>query len=145
MDGLQVSQEDVGEMLTRQSYGPIVYLSDTRSPGHRHSPSLWSEFMDMEHHQKMGYVRRIVRLREDNLEDEQSQWSFRKLLVSFLGRKGDRKKTRGKGPEAYNIYDRKPDFQNNYGWSIALDDKDYSPLRQEDIGVYLVNLTAVKS
>ncbi|KAI3461457.1 hypothetical protein Pfo_018120 [Paulownia fortunei] len=137
-----VSEADLGEMLTRQQDGPIVYLSDS------HSPSLWSKFLDMEQHKKLAHMRRIVRIREEDLKEEEEQptWSFRKLLISVFG-KADRKREdkrgkTGKGPDAYNIYDRKPDFKNDYGWSIALDDSDYAPLKHDDFGVYLVNLTA---
>ncbi|KAL8525506.1 hypothetical protein ACS0TY_014936 [Phlomoides rotata] len=143
-----VSEGDLGEMLTRQAKGPIVYLSDTHTQSDTPRPrSLWSKFMDMEDHVKMGYMRRIVRINEDNVEEEGgggSEWSFRKLLSSFFGRTGkkDDSKARGKGPDPYNIYERKPDFENNYGCSIALDNSDYAPLKHDDIGVYLVNLTA---
>lgn len=56
----------------------------------------------------------------------------------------DRKDTRNtrRSPDAYNIYKRRPDFKNNYGWSVALDGSDYKPLKHSGIGVYLVNLTA---
>ncbi|KAK6138045.1 hypothetical protein DH2020_028209 [Rehmannia glutinosa] len=137
-----VSEADLGEMLTRQQNGPIVYLSDT------HSPSLWTKFLDMEHPQKLAHMRRIVRIREEDLKEEepQSTWFIRKLLVSLFGKRdkrGDEKKGEtGKGPDAYNIYDRKPDFRNDYGWSIALDETDYEPLKYDDFGIYLVNLTA---
>lgn len=141
----QVSESELSEMLTSQMNGPIVFLSDSRSP------STWSKFVDMEHNKKTAHMRRIVRIRQEDLEeeDEKPTWSFRKMLISFFGGKvgkRDRGKTRtttGKGPDAYNIYDRKPDFSNNYGWSIALDEDDYEPLKHDDFGVYLVNLTAV--
>lgn len=131
------------DMLTSQSEGPIVYFSNTT-----HAPSSWSKFLDMDHHQKTAQMRRIARIRGDGFEEQQSSWSFRKMMVSlsdWRGKKrGDSKGARtGKGPDAYNLYDRKPDFKNDYGWSIALDEKDYSPLKYNDIGVYLVNLTAV--
>jgi len=52
-------------------------------------------------------------------------------------------KDRADSPDSYNLYDRKPDFRNAYGWSSALDGGDYSPLKIPDIGVFHVNLTAV--
>lgn len=57
----------------------------------------------------------------------------------------DRKDTRATGgsPDSYNIYKRSPDFRNNYGWTVALDESDYKPIKHSGIGVYLVNLTAV--
>ncbi|CAA0823176.1 RmlC-like cupins superfamily protein [Striga hermonthica] len=142
-----VSAAELGEMLTRQKNGPIVYLSDT------HSPSMWTKFMHMEQHEKLKHMRKIIHVRaQDLVEDDEEQqtfmWSFKNLVLSMIGRvdkrKGDEKKHRatGKGPDAYNLYDRKPDFKNDYGWSIALDESDYEPLKYDDFGVYLVNLTA---
>ncbi|XP_042046609.1 vicilin-like seed storage protein At2g28490 [Salvia splendens] len=117
-----VTEEELEDMLMSQREGPIIYLSNTT-----HAPSKFSEM--------------------ERTAEQQSTWSFRKMMVSFMDwsnkKKDDRKGSRtGKGPDAYNLYDRKPDFQNDYGWSIALDEKNYPPLRYNDIGVYLVNLTA---
>ncbi|KAF2300558.1 hypothetical protein GH714_014024 [Hevea brasiliensis] len=42
----------------------------------------------------------------------------------------------------FSILPEIPDFRNNYGSSIALDDSDYDPLKHAGLGVYLVNLTA---
>lgn len=144
-----MTEDEVVDMLTAQDEGPIIYLSNTS-----HSPRSrsWARFLDMDHHQKTAQMRRsIARMKSDPTsfeEEEQSTWSFRKMLTSFLDwsdkKRGDSKGSRtGKGPDAYNLYDRKPDFKNDYGWSVALNDKDYPPLRHNDIGVYLVNLTAV--
>ncbi|KAL6532669.1 hypothetical protein OROHE_014091 [Orobanche hederae] len=135
-----VSEAELGEMLTRQQKGPIVYLSDAHSP-------LWSKFLDMEQQQKLIHLRKIVRIEGEYLlkeEEDQPTWSFRKFLLSIFGRGDGKKKDKstGKGPDAYHLYDRKPDFRNDYGWSIALDDSDYEPLKYDDFGVYLVNLTA---
>ncbi|KAG8371362.1 hypothetical protein BUALT_Bualt13G0079800 [Buddleja alternifolia] len=137
-----VSEAELGKMLTRQREGPIVYLSDT------HSSSAWSIFLDMEQQQRLAQMRKIVRMREEDIdaENEQPTWFFRKLLISVFGKVDKRvQDKRGKtktGPDSYNIYNRKPDFENNYGWSIALDESDYSPLSHDDVGVYLVNLSA---
>ena len=81
---------------------------------------------------------------EDDEDEEQTKWSWRKILKSVF-RSDNRKKERGRGesPDSYNLFDEKPDFRNNNGWSIALDGSDYSPLKDSDIGVYFVNLTAV--
>lgn len=84
---------------------------------------------------------------DSQLEEEQPKptWSWRKLLIAVFGEeniKGKDKRTR-KSLDSYNLYDRKPDFKNNYGWSVALDRNDYLPLKHSGIGIYLVNLTAV--
>ncbi|KAL3518343.1 hypothetical protein ACH5RR_020932 [Cinchona calisaya] len=136
-----VSIDELREITTRQQSGPIVYLSDS------HTPSIWSKFLDLKEHQRLAHLKRIVHLEEEanQVEEEQPTWSFRKLLITVFGEeknKGDDRGGRGKGPDAYNLYDRKPDFKNDYGWSTALDEHDYSPLGHSDVGVFLVNLSA---
>lgn len=82
----------------------------------------------------------------DDEKKEEEIWSWRKLLGSVFSNREKRPKDvkgKGKSPDSYNLYDRKPDFKNNYGWSVALDETSYSPLRKSGFGVYLVNLTAV--
>ncbi|KAH9311441.1 hypothetical protein KI387_026476 [Taxus chinensis] len=64
------------------------------------------------------------------------QWSF--LLQSFLN---PRKKT-AKKFDSFNILDKNPDFKNDYGWSIAVSNDDYSSLNEPDIGLFYVNLSA---
>ncbi|KAK6163284.1 hypothetical protein DH2020_000148 [Rehmannia glutinosa] len=101
-------------------------------------------------HHKLAHMRRIVHIRQQDIideeEDEQPTWSLRKFLFSVFGnayeRREDIRRESSKGPETYNIYDRKPDFKNDYGSTIALDASNYSPLMHDDVGVYLVNLTA---
>ncbi|XP_073022112.1 vicilin-like seed storage protein At2g28490 [Primulina eburnea] len=141
-----VSEGELSELLTGQNKGPIVYLSEPHSEPH--SPSMWSNFLDMEQDEKLAHMKRVVRIRGGDFEQEEEAkptWSFRKLLISMFGKagkRGDKRGRVGKGPDSYNIYDRKPDYKNDYGWSIALDESDYSPLKHDDFGVYLVNLTA---
>lgn len=133
--------DELREIMTRQQSGPIVYLSDS------HAPSIWSKFLDLKQHQRLAHLKRIVHFEKELAqEEEQSSWSFRKFLISIFG-EGNRGSDdrRNKGPDSYNLYDRKPDFKNDYGWSTALDEHDYRPLRHSDTGVYLVNLTAVNS
>ncbi|XP_073147985.1 vicilin-like seed storage protein At2g28490 [Henckelia pumila] len=144
-----VSEGELSELLRGQNQGPIVYLSEPHSEPHSR-PSVWSKFLDMERDEKLAHMKRIVSVRGGDFEQEEEAaatptWSFRKLLMSMFGKsgkRGDKSGRVGKGPDSYNIYDRKPDFKNDYGWSIALDESDYSPLKHDDFGVYLVNLTA---
>ncbi|XP_027086588.1 vicilin-like seed storage protein At2g28490 [Coffea arabica] len=135
-----VSVDELRDFMTRQHLGPIVYLSDSSAP------SMWSKFLDLKEHQRLAHLKRIVHAEEEaNQDEEQPTWSFRKLLISIFGEEKNRDddtRGRGRGPEACNIYERKADFKNDYGWSKAVDENDYSPLRHSDIGVYLVNLTA---
>lgn len=126
------------DVLTRQQDGPIVYLPDS------HAPSLWSKFLQLNEQKRLQHLKRVLEFQEKPQEREQMAWSWRKLLKSVFGAE-DRKDTRATGgsPDSYNIYKRSPDFRNNYGWTVALDESDYKPLKHSGIGVYLVNLTAV--
>ncbi|TQD91061.1 hypothetical protein C1H46_023345 [Malus baccata] len=101
---------------------------------------------------RLQEMKRMFDIQQDDHQDKSETWSWRKLLNSVFGadsnenkrRRDDYDKGKGKGkpPDSYNLYDRKPDFRNDYGWSMQLDDSDYSPLKHSGIGVYLVNLTA---
>ncbi|KAL2488863.1 RmlC-like cupins superfamily protein [Forsythia ovata] len=130
-----VSIGEVVELLSRQQAGPIVYLNVS------HSPSVWTKFLNLEDHYKLAHMKRIVHIGKDGEEEKAPRWSFSKfLMTSIFG--SENKRREDKGPDSYNIYDRKPDFKNDYGWSIALDNSDYSPLEDSDFGIYLVNLSA---
>jgi hypothetical protein len=81
-------------------------------------------------------------------------WSWRKLVNRFIGGGaggGDTAETNKKGKkkggatEPYNLYDSEPGFRNSYGWTVSVDKHQYEPLKHPDIGVYLVNLTAVRA
>ncbi|KAF3648638.1 putative something about silencing protein 10-like [Capsicum annuum] len=150
-----VSSEEVGEILTRQLSGAIVPLNTTHSP----TPSIWANFLNLEQHQRHDHLKRIVRFEEEaSLEEEEDEereqqppWSLRKFLNSLFGDEGNKRdkkrgdegsRGRGKGPDSYNLFDRKPDYKNDYGWSLALDKSEYPPLKHTDVGVYLVNLSA---
>ncbi|CAK9174415.1 unnamed protein product [Ilex paraguariensis] len=132
-----VSEEEIREILSRQQEGAIVYLHDS------HPPSVWTQFVKQEQHERKTHLKRIVHLEEEaDQEEEESTWSLRKLLNSVFGVENKKEGKSRKGPDSYNIYDRNPDFKNSYGWSMAIDESDYSPLGDSDVGVYLVNLTA---
>ncbi|KAF8039799.1 hypothetical protein BT93_B2110 [Corymbia citriodora subsp. variegata] len=134
-----VSRGEVEEILSRETEGPIVHMSDSKQP------SPWSKFMDLEEQDRLKHLQKAVREDEDEDEDERIQWSWRKLLDSVLGRRmperGDEWGHRH-APDSCNLYDRNPDFRNDYGWSITLDEDDYKPLRHSGIGIYLVKLSA---
>ncbi|EPS66719.1 hypothetical protein M569_08055 [Genlisea aurea] len=136
-----VSEAELVDFLTMQEKGPIVYYSESESESRP-----WSAFVKMDKHRKLAELRTAAEddIAEEILEDQSTWWSLKNLLNSFLNKKrgGGRRTGSSKAPDAYNLYDRKPDFRNNYGWSVALYESDYKPLRHEDVGVYLVNLTA---
>lgn len=126
-------------ILSRQRQGPIVYVSDTESP------RVWSKFLQVNDEARLS---KVADIDEDGEKSEKNKpWSWRKLVESIF-RNGNRDKSKkitrtGKSPDSYNLYDKDPDFSNAYGWSVALDETEYHPLRHSGIGVYLVNLTAV--
>ncbi|CAK9143216.1 unnamed protein product [Ilex paraguariensis] len=135
-----VSESEIREILTRQQAGAIVYLHDSQRP------TVWTQFVKQHHHERKAHLKRIVLFEEEasqGKEQELPTWSLRKLLISVLGMENkigeDGSK---KGPDSYNIYHRRPDYKNNYGCSMAIDESDYSPLRHSGMGIYLVNLTA---
>ncbi|KAF5470668.1 hypothetical protein F2P56_011167 [Juglans regia] len=145
-NAFNVSFSEVQDILSRQREGPIVYVPES------HSPSVWSKFLQMKERDRLQHLKKLVDFhepRDDDEEEEEEQqqqitWSWRKLLNSVLGKepskRGD-KRTR-RTPDSYNLYKRRPDFRNNYGWSVALDESDYTPLKHSGISVFLVNLTA---
>lgn len=139
-NAFNVSQEEVTDILYRQEEGPILYASDS------HSPRLWAKFLQLKEQDRLQQLKRMVELQnEPQEEEEEISWTWRKLLNSVFGTGNKKDKDdRGtsKGPDSYNIYDRRPDFRNDYGWSMALDESDYEPLKYSGVGVYLVNLTA---
>nr|ABK80758.1 7S globulin precursor [Ficus pumila var. awkeotsang] len=144
-NAFNVTHAELREFLSSQQEGPIVYISDSRSP------RLWSKFLELKESEKLDHLKKIVDSEEESddekLEEQgQEVWSWRKMLGSLLFANKEKRpedvKTRGKSPNSYNLYDGKPDFKNKYGWSIAVDASSYSPLRKTGFGVYLVNLTA---
>ncbi|XP_055831639.1 vicilin-like seed storage protein At2g28490 [Solanum dulcamara] len=134
---LNVSTAELKTFLTSQTSGPIVHLSSS------HYSNIWSKFLAQEPHQKLAYLKRIVNFGEEsNPKEEKSTWSLRKFLFTLLNREDVVERVNHKAPSTYNLYNRNPDFENNYGWSKALDESDYSPLKLSGNGVYLVNLTS---
>ncbi|KAH7863078.1 hypothetical protein Vadar_013088 [Vaccinium darrowii] len=136
---LNVSESQVRQILTRQKSGPIISLSNFDS--NPHQSRVWTQFLEMKHHERVQCLKRMVQVHEEATEEDDEpiiMWLFRKLLNSVF----EQEEGRSERVDAYNLFDRKPDFENNYGSSVALDQSDYSPLRQSGIGLYLVNLTA---
>lgn len=125
--------------MTRQSSGPIVHLS-----GSHHDANVWSNFLDLEPHERLANLKRIVNFDEEvSPKEEKSRWSFRKFLFTLLNGEDVIERVNHKAPSTYNIYNKKPDFKNDFGWSKKVDSSDYSPLEKSGHGVYLVNLSPV--
>nr|CAD1841849.1 unnamed protein product [Ananas comosus var. bracteatus] len=139
-----VTEKELYTFLGAQTKGPIVYINSEvaeRTPW-------WTSI-------GRGLVNTKTRddssdryVSEETDEVDNGPWTWRKLLNKMLrvsSDNEDRRNKKGKpvqAPDPYNLYDRDPDYRNNYGWTIALDEHDYAPLKHSDIGVYLVNLTA---
>jgi len=128
--------------------------------GDSHARSIWTKFLQLKEEEKLQHLRELVQQRQENeaveKEDEESgdeeekqekqtSWSWRKLLQSVFGEeiKNTRDMITKRSPRSYNLYNRKPDFQNDYGWSVAVDGSEYHPLRRSGVGIYHVNLSAV--
>lgn len=123
------------EITSRQEGGPIIYMEDSRQP------SRWAKFLEIKNRDKVRRPKKVMGF-DDEAEQKHEIWPWRKLL-KFVTRNENKKKQPVESTKPYNIYERGPDFQNSYGWSIALDDSDYSALADSGVGIYSVNLTAV--
>ncbi|KAG5566781.1 hypothetical protein RHGRI_002351 [Rhododendron griersonianum] len=144
---LNVSESQVSRILTGQSSGPIISLSNTNSNLDSHQSRVWTQFLEMRHHERVQCLKRMaMHSEEEETEKEQEPIvrSFRKLLNSVFGKElsGNDVGRSSKKPHSYNLFNKKPDFENDYGSSVALDQSDYSPLRHSGVGLYLVNLNA---
>lgn len=140
-------------ILSRQQDGPIVYVKD------QHPPSLWTKFLELKRLDRLQHLKRVVDSQkeedghrdndEEEGEEQRPSWSWRKLLSSVFGDKAPvadkrrEEKGRGESPDSCNLYDKKADYSNDYGYSKALDESNYDLLKSSGIGIYLVNLTAV--
>lgn len=112
----------------RRGSGPIVYTKgDAGEQGKR-----------------LTFMMQATQTEEEDEEDEDGEgaktWAWRKVLNFVLSKKG--RELPVAAPHAYNLYQRTPDFKNDYGWSIAVGQDDYAPLKHAGAGVFLVNLTA---
>lgn len=56
----------------------------------------------------------------------------------------NKKKKKKKKSSAYNVFEADPDFENENGRSIVVDEKDMDALKGSSVGVFMVNLTKVK-
>ncbi|MBA0766157.1 hypothetical protein Gotri_015224 [Gossypium trilobum] len=126
-----VSASKVSGILTKQQEGLIVYLT------HYHGSSIWTKFSLLGQQDRLKHVKRMVQERTE----EEKEWSWWKLLLKIFRIQDSNKKH--KAPKSYNIYKKSPDFKNNYGWRTEVDGSEYKPLKDTEIGIFLVNLRAV--
>ncbi|KAK7341788.1 hypothetical protein VNO80_24727 [Phaseolus coccineus] len=119
--------------------GPIMYMDDSRVP------SLGTKFLQLEKEEKEQHLKKMLLDQEEEKEEEhQTSRSWRKPLETVFGKVNEKTERKNSidWSVAKNLYDRKPDFRNDYGWSKALDGGEYPPLTKPDIGVFHVYLTA---
>ncbi|AES67413.1 vicilin-like seed storage protein At2g28490 [Medicago truncatula] len=141
-----VSGSKLMKFFTRKNEGPIVHVGRS----HASSSSIWTKFLQLKEDEKLNHMKKMMQDQDQEQEEEEedevmqkTRWSWRKLLESVFGneiKNNKCDKVTHKSPHSCNLYDRKPDFQNSYGWSVALDGSDYSPLKSSGIGIYHVNL-----
>lgn len=123
------------QFLSRQQDGPFVYVTNKS-----HAPSVWTKFSRLEEQDRLKQLKRMV---QGESQHEKTEWSWWKLYQRVFRNIIEDKTNKDKAPDSYNLYKESPDFSNDYGWSTALDESDYGPLKDTDTGIYLVNLTAV--
>ncbi|XP_071732073.1 vicilin-like seed storage protein At2g28490, partial [Rutidosis leptorrhynchoides] len=134
-----VTYDVIDELLSTRQQGAIVYLNpDASEP--QTEPSMWKRFLEQGTDERKTQMKRILNARQKpDKTEEKSTWSVTEF-VNFIF--GNKKGSSGDDLDSYNIYDRKADFRNDFGWSVEVDGDDYEPLKASDFGVYLVNLTA---
>ncbi|KAG9443431.1 hypothetical protein H6P81_014771 [Aristolochia fimbriata] len=132
-----VSAEELSLIMGRQKGGPIIFV---KSPD---QPRRWAELMKLKHKERRAQMAwNEAEIVESGATEAHISWAWRKLLSVFVARKNRGRKAAVRSPDSYNLYEREPDFKNDYGWSVAVYEDDYSPLGSSSIGVYLVNLSA---
>ncbi|KAF7153199.1 hypothetical protein RHSIM_Rhsim01G0219700 [Rhododendron simsii] len=132
----QVSESQVRQILTRQKSGPIISLSNS------HQSRVWTQFLEMKHYERVQCLKRMAQVHEEATEQDEEPIIWKLLNSVFGNHVSGKDEGRSSKPESYNLFDMKPDFENDYGSSVAIDQSAYSPLRQSGVGIYLVNLTA---
>ncbi|OVA18667.1 Cupin 1 [Macleaya cordata] len=80
---------------------------------------------------------------KDKHSADQPDW--RAGIIETLIRRGgpsdELNSKKKKKTKTFNILDKKPDFSNCNGWSVAVNNRDFRALRDSEIGVFMVNLT----
>ncbi|CAA7406184.1 unnamed protein product [Spirodela intermedia] len=111
------------EALMRRGSGPIVYTKGEAS----------------EQGKRLTFMMQATQTGEEEKENKDGEGAktcaWRKLLNFVLWKK--ERELPVAAPHAYNLYQRTPDFKNDYGWSIAVGEDDYAPLKHARAGVFL--------
>ena len=139
----------MARVLLAQTRGPIVYYAAEPGSGgdeERQGSNGGDAPRRGARRGEAGAWRPGSRGEED--DDARPTWSWRELVNRFVGlgcSGAAEANKKGGAPKPFNLYDSKPGFRNAYGWTIAVDKHGYEPLKHSNIGVYLVNLTAVRA
>ncbi|XP_039136721.1 vicilin-like seed storage protein At2g28490 [Dioscorea cayenensis subsp. rotundata] len=131
---LNATAEEIGKVMTSRTDGAIVFID-----GKEAEPP--AKFMKRKLKEMSGRRDGDVDVEDGEEIDDGGVWTWRKMLSSLLKTRKGKAKGPVRAPDSYNLYDSAPDFKNKYGWSLALDENEYEPLKHSDFGVYLVNLT----
>ncbi|PKA51119.1 Vicilin-like antimicrobial peptides 2-2 [Apostasia shenzhenica] len=140
--------------LWRQTGGPIVFLNHETISRIENSSSNEEEAIDeddnYENESTADQLREMEEEEEEEEEDgddEERPWSWRKILKPLMEKVKERRRHRParSTTKAFNLYNKERDFENSYGWTLAVDEHDYKPLATSGVGVYLVNLSEVTS
>ncbi|KAL5711357.1 hypothetical protein ACHQM5_021821 [Ranunculus cassubicifolius] len=123
------------EILTAQQRGSFVFANVTHE-------KLLASVMKLKQKESLYSMEDDDEEEDKNKENALSSWTWRKLMNFVVGDNAESPKS----TDAYNLIDKNADFENKYGSSRAITEKDYAPLGRtgstNGIGVYLVNLTA---
>ncbi|XP_058219287.1 vicilin-like seed storage protein At2g28490 isoform X2 [Rhododendron vialii] len=133
---LNVLESQVRQILARQKSGPIISLSNS------HQSRVWTQFLGMKHYERVRCLKRMAQVHEEATEQDEEPIMWKLLNSVFGNQVSGKDEGRSSKPDSYNLFDRTPDFENDYGSSVAVDQSAYSPLRRSGVGLYLVNLTA---
>ncbi|KAK1322934.1 hypothetical protein QJS10_CPA02g01063 [Acorus calamus] len=105
------------------------------------------------HTDMVFYVQSVPYSKKNETQEEgggEDSLNWKKNILEALigGRRGalaadedPNKSKKKKKTKTFNLFSRKPDFENCNGWSLAVTGKDLHALKGSNIGVFMVNLT----
>lgn len=131
---------EVESIFYKELDGPIMYMDDS------HAPSLGTKFLQLKKEEKEQQLNKMLQDQEEEKEEKkQTSSPWEKLLDNVFGKVNEKTESKNSvdWSKATNLYDKKSDFRNDYGWSKALDGVQYSPLTKPDTGLFYVYLKAV--
>ncbi|KAJ0975487.1 hypothetical protein J5N97_017452 [Dioscorea zingiberensis] len=131
--------------LTKQKQGPIIFMSNKTKE--QPQSQLLSSMVKLKLKQQQQIEDEDQEIDDDDDDDDDDDnddkeyeesykaWSWRKRLNSIIGKQW-RKGGRVHSPEPYNLYGNEPSFCNDYGSSISIDRRQYSPLKLTGTSIY---------